>query len=177
MDQRRAIDIGIIGAMIVTSFFGVAAAEFEWAFTRSYWSIITVLFGLGTLALVWMHRRSELEMGMTSLKLAAHWLGVLVAVQIKFFLVTHNQMTEGEAGLSLSLVLALGTFLAGVYLDWRLIVVGVALAIVAPASALVEENILIIIAVGLCAVGAVVLGDWARRRFRLGGTASGPAAQ
>ena len=179
MEQRtiRGIDIGIIGAMLATSFIGVAAAEFEWAHTRIYWSIITVLFGIGAFALVWVHRHPETDMGATALKLVAHWLGVLVAVQLKFFLVIHNQITEGEAGLSLSLVLALGTFLAGVYLDWRLIVVGVALAIVAPLSALVQQNILFIIVIGVAALAIVLLGDRVRRRFLHSSPASGSAAE
>lgn len=170
MEHRSAIGAGIAGAMIVTSFFGVAAADVEWSHTRVYWSVLAVLFGLGTFALVWMHRGANLDMRATTLRLAAHWLGVLAAVQIKFFLVTNNQITEGEAGLSLSLILALGTFLCGVYLDWRLIAVGVALGIVAPASALVQENVWMIVGLGILAIGAILLGEKLRRRFRHDGS-------
>jgi hypothetical protein len=166
MERRSAIGAAIVGAMIVTSFFGVAAADAEWSRARVYWTAITVLFGLGTFALVRMHRRDGLDVSATLLRLAAHWLGVLVAVQIKFFLVSNNQITEGEAGLSLSVILALGTFLCGVYLDWRLVAVGAALAVVAPASALVQENVLIIIGVGLAAFAVVLAGDALRRRWR-----------
>jgi hypothetical protein len=166
MDKRTAFGAAIVGLMLATSFFGVAAADVEWSHTRGYWSVITILFGLGTFGLLLIHRREDLDMRATTLRLLAHWLGVLGAVQIKFFLVNNNQITEGEAGLSLSLILALGTFLCGVYLDWRLVAVGLALALVAPASALVQENVWIIIGVGICAFAVVLLGDMIRRRRR-----------
>jgi hypothetical protein len=164
MDKRTVAGLTIVGLMIAASFFGVAATDAEWALSRGYWSILAVLFGLGAFGLILINRDPDLDLRATALRLIAHWFGVLAAVQIMFFLVSNDQITAGEAGLALSLILALGAFLCGVYLDWRLVAVGLALALVAPASALVQENVWIIIGLGILAFGAIFLVDMIRRR-------------
>jgi hypothetical protein len=164
MDKRTVASLTIVGLMIASAFFGVAATDAEWSLSRGYWSILAALFGFGAFGLILIHRDPDLDIRATALRLIMHWLGVLGAVQIMFFLVSNDQITAGEAGLALSLILALGAFLCGVYLDWRLAAVGLALALVAPASALVQENVWIIIALGILAFGVIFLVDMIRRR-------------
>jgi hypothetical protein len=164
MDSRKVVDLVIVGAMIVISFLGVVLADVEWAHSQLYWSVVTILVGLGAFALSRRSVRAATGLRATLLHQALHWIGVFVAVQIVFFFVGNNQITEGSAGLTLSLILALGAYLSGVYLDWRLIPVGVALAVVAAVGALVQENVWIIILLGLVALAVVIVGDRLRRR-------------
>lgn len=164
MESRNIIDAVIVGAMIVISFFGVIAADVEWSHSQLYWSVVTILVGLGAFVLSRRSVHAGTGLRATLVHQVCHWLGVLVAVQIVFFFVGNNQITEGSAGLALSLILALGAYLSGVYLDWRLIPVGVALAVVAVAGALVQENVWIVILLGLIALAVVVIGDRLRRR-------------
>lgn len=175
MDRDRAFGAAIIAVMIVTSLFGVASAEADWSRSRLYWLLLTALFGIGALILVWMRQGKGLPSGAMLMRLGAHWLGMLGVVVITFFLVTNNQITDGQAGIMLSLSLALTTFLCGVYFDWRLIGVGIALAVVAPASALMQENLLMIILIGVLAFAAVVGGDALRRRWKSPSDADAPS--
>lgn len=164
MENRSIVDAVIVGAMIVISFVGVVVADVEWARSQLYWSVVTVLIGLGAFVLSRRSVHGGTGLGATVMRQILHWLGVLVAVQIVFFFIGNNQITEGSAGLTLSLILALGAYLSGVYLDWRLIPVGVALAVVSLVGAIVQENVWIIILLGLIALAVVVIGDRLRRR-------------
>lgn len=157
------VDVVVLAAMLGLAFFGIATADAEWTLALPYWSLLALLFGLGALALAWIHRGESFRLGRTALHLAAHWAGALVAVHVVFYVRANDQLTEGESGLVLGILFALATFLCGVHVQWRMMLIGAALAAAATAAALVEENLWLLLAIAVAALVLVLAFDFARR--------------
>jgi len=103
-------------------------------------------------------------------QLALLWIGVFVAIQLVYFFITTGRFANADTGLVNGLILALGTFICGVYVNWRLMVVGVALAFATVAAAYVEEYLWVLLGVALLAVALLVVGSRltaSRRQMRL----------
>ena len=86
-----------------------------------------------------------------------HWLGVVGAVLLIYVLQIYGRMTNEAAGSAVLVVLALATFLAGVYTDWRLSVLGVVLGVAVIGFAYVERAALVVISILLLALVGLVL--------------------
>jgi hypothetical protein len=94
-----------------------------------------------------------------------HWVGYLVAVHLVFLLNYTGRMNSADAGLVALLVLALSTFFAGIYSDWRITFVGIFLGSAVAGAALIEEYIwLALIPLIVILAGAIV---WWRYRAKL----------
>lgn len=60
-----------------------------------------------------------------------HWGGTAMAVVVIFFLLKNGQVDDSGAGLAIHVILALSTFLSGVYLGWKFYSLGILLFITA----------------------------------------------
>ena len=65
-------------------------------------------------------------------------------------------------GLALLLLLALGTFVAGIYVSAEIAFLGVALAITVPAIAWLKQSALLFVLLALV-IGGVVMAFWSRQ--------------
>ena len=76
-------------------------------------------------------------------------------------------LNDNAAGLTLLTVLALSTFLAGLHTGaWRIVVVGIVLALGVPAAAWLEQSALLLTVEAIVVAGLVGLFLWARSRLR-----------
>jgi hypothetical protein len=91
---------------------------------------------------------------------------VLVAVQIVYMLVTSGRMANADTGLANGLILALGTFAAGAFGNWRLLVIGAALAMATAGVAFVEEYLWVLLGIAVLAILVLVLGARVTARHR-----------
>jgi hypothetical protein len=92
-----------------------------------------------------------------------------VTIQLVYYFVASGRFANADTGLANGLVLALGTFLAGVHGNWRLVVIGIALAVAAAAVAFVEEYLWVLFTVAILAIGALVFGARLIHRRTQGG--------
>jgi hypothetical protein len=144
--------------MLALAFSAIAASDVSAAGTHLYWSILVVAFALMAFAVERMHSGNPLGDPRSALTIVLHWLGVLVAVQLVYLLVSTGRMANADTGLTCGVVLALGSFTAGVHGNWRFIVMGVALGIATTGVAFFEEYLWVLLGVALLAVLALVLG-------------------
>jgi hypothetical protein len=157
------VDLVVLAAMLALAFFGIATADAEWQWALPYWSLLALLYGLGAMALAWIHHGERFRLGGTAVRLAAHWAGALAVVHLVFYVHANDQLTEGQSGLVLGIVFALATFLCGVHVQWRMMLIGAALAAAAAMAALVEENLWLLLAIAVGALVAVLAFDFLRR--------------
>ena len=88
-------------------------------------------------------------------------------------LIASGRMTNGDDGLVNGLVIALGTFLAGVHgashggvqTGWRIAVIGVAIGLDTLAVAWTEQSLWILVALAAVALGVVFLVGRLRARI------------
>lgn len=174
MHAALIADIVVFVALVGASFVGIVSADAMWNSSELYWSVLTAMFAVGTLLLAFIHRRPAARLGTQSVRIVAQWAGVFVAVHLIFYLVSNNQLTEAEAGLTLSIIFALATYICGVSAEWRLIPIAFAVALATVAATLVQENIWLLLAIAFVALAVVLALDWLR--YGRGGARRGPDA-
>jgi len=156
---RHAIVGAVLGlVMIVLAFAGIASSDVSALRTQGYWTLLTVVFAIASVVTDWLHSKGGWRMTASTVRLALLWVGVFVAIQLVYFFIESGRFTNADTGLINGLILALGTFASGLYVNWRLVVVGVALAFATVAAALVEQYLWVLLGVALLAVAVLIVG-------------------
>jgi len=162
----------LVVVMLLLAGAGIAVTTFSPQRGFHYWAAMMPLFGGVSAYLAWSHARARHENTGTVLRQQLlHWLGALGALQLVFLLKTSGQVEFAALGLGALIVLALSTFLAGVYVDWRLCVVGVLLGGIALVGSFMQQFLWAALIPGVAVLGVGIVA-WRRRAARTG-TGSG----
>lgn len=117
-------------ALLVLSLIGVGVTSISPHISHWYWLAMVPLFGGTCFAAEWAQARAEGRKWTALLRAQLlHWLALLVAVHLVFLLLKIGSLDNENTGLVILILLALTTFLAGIYLAWRFCVVGIFLAL------------------------------------------------
>jgi hypothetical protein len=151
--------------MLLLALVGVSWRSFTDIPAAIYWIAMVPMYAVICFAAGWRHfptRDGRLRLAYTQ---ALHWIAVLVGM----FLITRPEVrgavNDSADALSLLVMLAVGTFLAGLHIDaWRVSVVGVFLGLGVPAISWLNQSPLYldVIAVMLVVIGAMVWWLWRR---------------
>ena len=98
---------------------------------------------------------------------ALHWLAFLAAMWLMFLPEVRGVVNDNATSLALLILLALGTFVAGVHARvWRICLVGLFLALSVPAVAWIQDSAMLLLVGTLMvvAVGGVFWWLWRRER-------------
>ena len=166
LSRKIHLDETVLLGLLLLSGVGIALTDFAPSKGFWYWVAMAPLFWGGSIFMEWSHvkKRGESKFKIIQRQII-HWVGYLVAVHLVFLLNYTGRMNSADAGLVALLVLALATFFAGIYSDWRLTFVGFFLGSAVAGAALVEEFIwLALIPVVVILLGAFV---WWRYRTKL----------
>ena len=169
LPARTIVEIGVGIAMLVAGFAAIAASDVSASGSRTYWTVLVVAFGAAALAAGWFGRGRTAFDGRAATRILLHWLGVFVTIQLVYYFVASGRFANADTGLANGLILALGTFLAGVHGAWRLAVIGFALAVATAGVAFVEEYLWVLFAVAILAIVALVFGSRLIHRRSQGG--------
>jgi hypothetical protein len=101
---------------------GVTLADATWA--SSYWLALVPIYGVLCVFAAW-YRHGQFTG--TVLRQILHWLSVAAVIALDFTLLRRGEQVSTGAGLSSLLILALGSLLAGIHLEWLFALVGVLL--------------------------------------------------
>jgi hypothetical protein len=110
-----------------------------------YWEFLAVAIGLVCVTTGWLHihdPKARFRMVRTQ---ALHWLAFLVAMNIVLLPDVQRLLNAPATGLALLMLLALGTFVAGVHVSWHICVLGVIMALCVPAIAWLAESPLLLV--------------------------------
>jgi len=123
-----------------------------------YWRALCILYALLSLGLSWHLRRTGWKTSLFTLwHEVAHWIGLLGAVGVTSYVVQIGLLGRFEAGLFLLLLLALATYLAGVYTEPTLVIIGIFLGGFAISIAFLDEYLYNIILPGTLLAGILVV--------------------
>ncbi len=98
---------------------------------------------------------------------ALHWLAFLGAMSLMFMPEVRGVVNDNAMSLALLILLALGTFVAGVHARvWRICLVGAFLALAVPVVAWVQDSamFLLVASILVIVVAAAFLWLWRRER-------------
>jgi hypothetical protein len=162
---RSVVDGGLGIAMLAFGFLGIAALDDTGTGSQAYWSLLTIGFGAAALVMEWIHADEKFEWGRGTLRVLLHWIGVLIAIQFAYLFIAEGRAAAQVPGLVNGAVLALGTYLCGVHSDWRLVVIGAALAFATAIVAVLSRYLWLLLLVAVLAlVVTFVIGRFRRRR-------------
>jgi hypothetical protein len=152
-------------AMLAFALGGLVLTSFRGAGTYYYWMALAPIYGLIAIASGWR----QLDTGNDRLQLVLtqvlHWVGILAAMWLMFLPQVRGIENDNATGLSLLILLALGTFLAGVHARvWRVCIVGAFLAFAVPVVAWVQDSAVLLLVVALLVIVVVAGFWWLRRR-------------
>jgi hypothetical protein len=158
--------IGVITLFILVllSAVGIGVTNFSPRYGLYFWMAMAPVFGGTSIYLAWsrVSRKEDASESALIRKQTIHWIGFLLAVSLVFVLYSTGKLNAPDSGLVALLVLALATFLAGVYGDGRMSLIGILLGAVVGGAALLEKFIWMI---ALPLIAALVLGMiWWRRK-------------
>ena len=153
-------------AILVLTLAGIGYASTTHKPIEGYWVFLAVFACAASMFAGWHNtsgRRARLQLVVTQL---LHWGAFLLVIGLVFAPSVQAIADADATSLLVLLLLALGTFIAGVHtLSWRLALNGVVMALFVPAVAWLDQSALIIslgaVVALFLALGAVF---WMRRR-------------
>ena len=155
--RRLTVYEYILLALMALAVIGVGITYFIPAKSYRYWVAMVPVFGIACTSIEWSRlRRQNLDTWKTVRNQLYHWLGVLVSVYLVHMLLNIQQLTKQNAGLIVLLVLALGTFLAGIQLGWRLFVLGAFLWVILVVAAYLQGSLWVMILIGVVMISLFI---------------------
>ncbi len=154
---RRQLPYAV--ALILT-LIGVAYTSYSKRPIVGYWELLTVVMAVLCVSTGWRRvqdREGRLRLIWTQ---ALHWLAFLVAMNLVLLTSMQTMLNADALGLAILMLLALGTFVAGVHIQaWEVCALGAVMALSVPAIAWIEQSALLLL-VGAGVVLAIGVALW-----------------
>lgn len=149
-------------AVLALAIFGVAYTSLAQRPLSFYWEFLAVAIGVACVVIGWRDARAPRERFEAARAQALHWAAFLVAMNIVLWPSVNTFLNAPATGLALLLLLALGTFVAGVHVSIDIAALGLAMALAVPALAWFKQSALFL-ALAALALVAIGVGLWSRR--------------
>jgi hypothetical protein len=147
--------------VLVLTILGVAYTSVSHQPLIGYWEFLAVATGLVCVSTGWLHIHDPKPRFRMVWTQALHWLAFLVAMNIVLLPDVQAMLNAPATGLTLLMLLALGTFVAGVHVSWHICALGIAMALFVPAIAWLAESALFLV-LGVVALIGIGMTFWWR---------------
>jgi hypothetical protein len=149
------------GVVLVLTLIGVAYTSFTKRPTTAYWEFLVPVTGALCIWSGWRSAREKKEEFRLIWTQVAHWLAFFAAMNLLLLPSVQKMVNADATGLAILLLLALGTFVAGVHIPaWEVCILGVVMALFVPAIAWIEEAALIVLLALIVLIGAGTMFWW-----------------
>jgi hypothetical protein len=149
------------GVVLVLTLIGVAYTSFTKRPTTAYWEFLVPVTGALCIWSGWRSARAKKEDFRLIWTQVAHWLAFFAAMNLLLLPSVQKMVNADATGLAILLLLALGTFVAGVHIPaWEVCILGVVMALFVPAIAWIEEAALIVLLALIVLIGAGTMFWW-----------------
>ena len=150
-------------AILALAIIGVAYTNISRQPLVGYWEFMGVMTGLACVLTAWGEMDDRDARIRLIWKQAAHWAAVLVAMNVLLLSGVQQLFPALATSLVLLILLALGTFLAGLHLaSVQICFLGLALALAVPTISWLKQSALFFI-LGAVALIGLVITFWPRR--------------
>jgi hypothetical protein len=142
-----------IAVVLVFTLAGIAYTSLTRQPIALYWELLVPVLALVCIGAGWhaaLDGKARLRLVATQV---AHWLAFLVAMNLVFLPSVQNMLNADATGLAILLLLALGTFIAGVHMpSWKMCALGLFMACFVPAIAWLEAATLIVLLIAIVVI-------------------------
>jgi len=149
--------------VLILTILGVAYTSFLKQPIMGYWELLAPLIGLVAVGSGWPNANDKNARFRLICTQALHWSAFLIVMNIIMLPSVQRILDANAIGLAVLMLLALGTFTAGVHVvSWQVCLLGLIMALCVPAAAWIQASALIVllVAVALLGVGAVLWWRW-----------------
>lgn len=145
-------------ALNLLALFGVWITNVMPQRSDKYWMLMFLAFGAASVVISLKglnhHQRSWKDAFIVQ---PLHWLGGIASVLAAYKLVAAGRISYEGMGLVILVLLGLTTYLDGIRLGWRLSLTGLFLLVVAVVSAFIQENMWLLMPLGLTVIVVIVV--------------------
>jgi len=140
--------------VLVLAISGVAYTNISHQPLIGYWEFLTLAMGIVCVVTEWGKADDKQGRVQLILKQALHWGAILVTMNIMFFSGVQQLLPSPATSLVLLMLLALGTFLAGLHLSSvPVCFLGLAMALAVPALAWFKQSALFLLLAAVLLIG------------------------
>ncbi len=126
--------------MVALSFIGLIVSDLWRDGAWLYWRIMVAIFAVLSLFLSWYLRHKKQVLSPATIwHELVQWFGLILAVYLVAIFVNTGLIGRFEAGLVALTLLALNTFITGVYVEITFLIIGLLLGLFAAGAALLAE--------------------------------------
>jgi hypothetical protein len=147
--------------VLILTLLGVAYTSFLKQPIMGYWELLAPVIGLVCVGSGWSSvndKNARLRLICTQ---ALHWAAFLLVMSMMLLPNVQRILNASATGLAVLMLLALGTFTAGVHvLSWQVCLLGIIMALCVPAAAWIEASALIIVLISVATLGIGVVLWW-----------------
>jgi hypothetical protein len=148
-------------SVLVLTLLGVAYTSFTKRPTTGYWEFLVPVTGVVCIWSGWRYvddKKAQLRLIWTQ---AAHWLAFFAAMNLLLLPDVQRMLNADATGLAILLLLALGTFVAGIHIPaLEVCILGFVMALFVPAIAWIEEAALIVLLGVTALIGVGTMFWW-----------------
>jgi hypothetical protein len=152
--------------VLIMAIMGVAYTSATGRPLFGYWEFLAIAMGVACVVTGWRRTTDREERRQLIVTQAMHWGAFLIAMNIVLWPSVNSFLNGPATGLALLLLLALGTFVAGVHLSLDIAILGIVLALTVPAIAWLKQSALLIALIGLVVL-ALAVAFWPRTDQRI----------
>jgi hypothetical protein len=152
--------------VLVMTMIGVAYTSASRRPLVIYWEVLALTVGTVCIITGWRHTEgSDARVRMLWTQ-ALHWGAFLVAMNIVLLPGVQRVLTSSATGLTLLMLLALGTFVAGIHLSVRICMLGLTMAASVPAIAWLKQSALFLILAAITLIAIAIAAWWLQANRR-----------
>lgn len=160
--------------VLILTLLGVAYTSLLQQPIMGYWELLAPVIGVVCVGSGWSganDKNARLQLILTQ---ALHWAAFLLVMNVILLPSVQRILNASATGLAVLMLLALGTFTAGVHvLSWQVCLLGIIMALCVPAVAWIEASALIIVLIAAAALGIGVVLWWHLHERRKAGPRAG----
>ncbi len=147
--------------VLILTLLGVAYTSFLKQPIMGYWELLAPVIGLVCVGSGWSSANDKYARLQLVWTQALHWAAFLLVMNMTLLPSVQRILNASATGLAVLMLLALGTFTAGVHvLSWQVCLLGIIMALCVPAAAWIEASALMIVLVSIAALGIGVVLWW-----------------
>ena len=148
----------------ILTVFGVGYTSVAKQALVAYWEFLAVVIGVLCVISGWRHASDRHDVPRLIITQVLHWVAILGAMNLILLPSVQSMLNLDATGLALLMLLALGTFIAGVHtFDWQISLLGLVMAVSVPGIAWIERSALLVLLI-IVAIIAIGFALWARLR-------------
>ena len=155
--------------VLILTLLGVAYTSFLKQPIMSYWLLLAPVIGLLCVGYGWSRANEKSARLQLIWAQVLHWAAFLLVMNMALLADAQRILNASATGLAILMLLALGTFTAGVHvLSWQVCFLGMIMALCVPAAAWIEASALMVVLVSaaVLGIGVVLWWHWHQSRTR-----------